>query len=105
MPAPRAQAHVEIAGTAAGFRHAYARIGGEHVWKKNRPAPNEPTVDAYTLVNVGVGGETRWSGRPLRLDLGIKNALNESYRDFLNRYRDFALNPGRDITLRVSVDL
>jgi len=35
----------------------------------------------------------------------VKNVLNTSYRDFLSRYKTFALNPGRNIVLRVGTEL
>ena len=36
------------------------------------------------------------------IDLAARNVANRRYRDFLSRYKEFALNPGRNITLRVA---
>lgn len=38
--------------------------------------------------------------RTARLDLRVSNALNAKYTDFLSRYKEFALNPGRSFVLR-----
>ena len=35
----------------------------------------------------------------------VRNALDTRYRDFLSRYKAFALNPGRNIVVRLSTDL
>ncbi|HEX6559522.1 MAG TPA: TonB-dependent receptor, partial [Longimicrobiales bacterium] len=104
IPASRLQAHVEVAGTRGRFAHAYARTGVEHVSEKTRLATNEQPADSYTLVSFGAGGETMWNGHAVRIDMAVKNALNTKYKDFLNRYREFAFNPGRDISLRLSYD-
>lgn len=105
IPAPRLQAYIEVAGSALSLTHAYARLTTEHVSKKSRVAPNEPVTNSYSLIGLAAGGKTRIGAHETRVDVGVKNLANTAYRDFLNRYRDFALNPGRDITLRVSVEL
>ena len=38
----------------------------------------------------------------MRVDLTVRNAADASYRDFLSRYKEFALNPGRNVIVRVS---
>jgi iron complex outermembrane receptor protein/hemoglobin/transferrin/lactoferrin receptor protein len=43
-------------------------------------------------------------GRTLRIDLALRNALDTQYRDFLNRYKEFALDPGRALELRVGTE-
>lgn len=105
IPAPRFHGYVEIAGKAGSLEQAYARATLERVSKKTRVAANEPTSDAYTLVGLAAGGKTNICSHPTRIDAAVKNGTNTAYRDFLNRYRDFALNPGRDVTLRISIDL
>src|SRR5205807_3836631 len=52
------------------------------------------------------GGDSggRVGRRTLRIDLQIRNVANTRYRDFLSRYKGFALNPGRNIILGVSTE-
>ena len=38
-----------------------------------------------------------------RVDLSIRNATNVSYRSFLSRYKEFALDPGRNVLIRLSL--
>jgi len=38
----------------------------------------------------------------LRVDLRARNLTDKSYRDYLSRYKEFALDPGRNVTVRIS---
>jgi outer membrane receptor protein involved in Fe transport len=38
----------------------------------------------------------------LRVDLELRNALDKKYANFLSRYKTYALDPGRNLTLRLS---
>ena len=42
------------------------------------------------------------AGRNTHVDLRVRNATNAKYRDFLNRYKEFAYAPGANIILRLS---
>ncbi|MFN2603162.1 MAG: TonB-dependent receptor [Gemmatimonadaceae bacterium] len=76
----------------------------EYVAKQNRPNPADFVTDSYTLVNFDVGVERNFLGRSTRLEIGVRNAGNVRYRNFLSRYKEFALEPGRNIILRLSTD-
>jgi hypothetical protein len=39
------------------------------------------------------------------VDLQVRNALDTAYRSFLNRYKEFALDPGRSIVLRIATGI
>ena len=43
----------------------------------------------------------RW-GVPLTVTLGVRNLLDETYRDFLDTYKGYALSPGRDVQFSLS---
>ena len=36
------------------------------------------------------------------IDLSVENLLDTEYRGFLNRYKLYALDPGRSVTLRLT---
>jgi hypothetical protein len=38
----------------------------------------------------------------LLLDLELRNALDKKYTNFLSRYKTYALDPGRNLILRLS---
>lgn len=81
-------------------------IGGEveHVARQTRPNPTDFVTDAYTLVDFDVGMEHTFLGRATRLEVGVRNAGAVRYKSFLSRYKEFALEPGRNIIIRVSTD-
>jgi iron complex outermembrane receptor protein/hemoglobin/transferrin/lactoferrin receptor protein len=71
------------------------------------PGPNPPfgtaSTRAYSVVNV----EARTTldlglGAPLTVSVGVDNLLDETYRDFLDTYKGYALSPGRDVQFSLS---
>jgi len=42
---------------------------------------------------------------PLTLSIGVRNLLDETYRDFLDTCKGYALSPGRDVRLSLSTPL
>jgi outer membrane receptor protein involved in Fe transport len=80
---------------------AYAGAEAETVAGPRRLNPLDLAVDGYTLVNLTAGVRGTWRGRDAGVDLRVRNAGNVEYRDFLSRYKAFALNPGRDVVLRM----
>ncbi|MGE5750042.1 MAG: hypothetical protein ACM31F_08775, partial [Gemmatimonas sp.] len=74
----------------------------ENVVRQNRPSPSDVVTAGYTLLNIDVGIDYRLFGRATRVDLGVRNALDREYRSFLSRYKEFALEPGRNVVLRIS---
>ena len=76
----------------------------EYVAKQNRPNPQDFVTDSYTLLNFDLGVERNFLGRATRLEVGVRNAANVRYKNFLSRYKEFALEPGRNIIIRLSTD-
>jgi iron complex outermembrane receptor protein len=56
---------------------------------------------AYWLCRVGLETDFHWHGYHGQIGLGIDNLFNVSYRDYLNRYRYFANEPGRNVVLQL----
>ncbi len=61
------------------------------------------STQAYSVVNV----EARTTlalglGAPLTVSVGVDNLLDETYRDFLDTYKGYALSPGRDVQFGLS---
>ncbi|GAB4397583.1 MAG: TonB-dependent receptor [Microscillaceae bacterium] len=55
----------------------------------------------YVLLNLEAGFQIPFKKQALRLGLEIENMLNTNYRDYLNRYRYFADDVGRNFNLRL----
>jgi iron complex outermembrane receptor protein len=75
------------------------------VARQTRLSPFDQGTAGYGLLDLFGNLDPRLGGRVLHLEVQVKNALNTSYRDFLSRYKAFALNPGRNIVLRVGTNL
>ena len=102
MPPLRVVAGAEVHGPWP-VRDGWGYLGGEveHVAEPDRLNPLDLSVDAYTLVHLRAGLRGRLLGRETALELRVRNAGNAEYRDFLSRYKAFALNAGRDVVLRL----
>jgi iron complex outermembrane receptor protein len=56
---------------------------------------------AYWLCRIGFETDFHWQGFHGQIGLGIENLFNVNYRDYLNRYRYFANEPGRNMVLQI----
>ncbi|MEP6589721.1 MAG: TonB-dependent receptor [Gemmatimonadota bacterium] len=86
-----------------GRTHAGIELVG--VARQRRLAALDQATGGYTLLDLSAGFDRSVLGRALAIEVAIHNATNVSYRDFLSRYKAFALNPGRNIVVRVATDL
>jgi outer membrane receptor protein involved in Fe transport len=102
----------------AGLRAPYLR-GALRYADSQEAAPGEPfqqfdrnprfgtaSTDSYWLLDLSAGFQFRGFGdQDMRVNLELRNALDEDYRDFLNTYKGYALNPGRDLRLTLEIPL
>ncbi|MBK1649254.1 TonB-dependent receptor [Rhabdochromatium marinum] len=99
------------------LREPYITLGLRHSAAKDA-APGEPfaqfdtmpfgtaSTDAYTLLDLDLGFALPGLGREdARIDLAVRNLFDTEYRDFLDTYKGYALSPGRDIRLSLSLPL
>ena len=62
-----------------------------------------PPPAGYGTVDVIAGGQWSVMNIPLQFSLRIQNLFDTPFRDYLSRYRYFALNPGRNVTIAVTI--
>jgi iron complex outermembrane receptor protein len=60
---------------------------------------------AYTLLNFEAGTKFYVKGQPVIIGVGGTNLLNTVYRDYMNRFRYYADEMGRNITLRLKIPI
>jgi iron complex outermembrane recepter protein len=84
-------------GTCAGF-------DVDLVARQTRLSPFDRGTAGYGLLDLFGSLDPRLGGRLVHLQLQVKNVLDTPYRDYLSRYKAFALNPGRNIALRVGTE-
>src|SRR5216117_1018985 len=70
--------------------------------RPKRLNPLDIPTAGYALLHLGGGTDVRLFGRAMRLDIALRNALNQRYKSFLSRYKEFALDPGQNLMIRFS---
>ena len=108
MPANRATLSARASGwSSARVTDGFVEIGTTLVAKQTDVPPTTiyklPTA-GYWLLNAQIGAGSVTIGK-LRVEpsLSVRNLLDQSYRDYLSRYRLFVDEPGRDVVLRLTV--
>jgi iron complex outermembrane recepter protein len=84
---------------------SYAEVGGEVDARQTRLDPADVATPGYFVAHFGAGCEFPVSGHQVTADLLVRNLLDRRYASFLSRYKTYALAPGRDVVLRVSIAL
>ncbi|MBN2732629.1 MAG: TonB-dependent receptor [Balneolaceae bacterium] len=117
LPATKLSGGIKfIQDDIGSIQRPYVRIGIEHAFDKEAAGRYEPfwqfgpefpfgraSTDAYSLLNASLGFNLGLWDRPISFNLQARNILDEAYRDFLDTYKGYALNPGRSISVRIKV--
>jgi outer membrane receptor protein involved in Fe transport len=89
----------------------YLLFGVDGFFKQTRPNPEEIATEVaplrnqgYGVARIGAGSAFDLGGQKLRLDFAIKNLFGEEYVDWMSRYRAYAFAPGRNVTIRATVE-
>ena len=105
IPPARVALGAELHGSAFRWAdRARLAIDGEFVTRQTRLDSLDIPTAGYALLNVEAGLERPLWGREVRIDVAVRNLANTAYRSFLSRYKEFALDPGRNVVLRVSLE-
>ena len=94
------------------FNNSYVKLAFTHVSKQKRTPANIDFGDApnaYQLVDLSVGTDlifgdkkdTKAKKRTFGVSFAATNLLNTTYKDYLNRFRYYANEIGRNYTLRM----
>ncbi|WP_276498586.1 TonB-dependent receptor [Pontibacter litorisediminis] len=90
--------------------NAYVSVGGVYVAEQKRvPEKAEqdfaPAPEAYFLLKAEAGTTVHFGNQPIEVGITGNNLLNTVYREYLNKLRYYADEPGRMLMLRVRVPL
>lgn len=104
VPPARAALGAELHGAGPGGA-GRGSLGAEVevVTRQTRLDPLDVPTAGYALVHLSAGVERQLAGRAARLEVAVRNAANTRYRSFLSRYKEFALDPGRNVVVRLSL--
>jgi iron complex outermembrane receptor protein len=90
------------------FQSPYVSVGGESNAHQTKLDPNDISPAGYTLANLGAGVAMAAGSQVVHLDVTLHNAFDKEYQNFLSRYKfatdPVVLDPGRNLTVRVSTD-
>ncbi len=93
------------------FSNSYAGIEVQHVLRQSRVPTdgNNSKQDykapppAYTLLALNASTSLMIGRQPVVVAVSVRNLLNSTYRDYLNSFRYFADEAGRNIGLRIKI--
>lgn len=75
------------------------RVPGAGNGKQDYKSP----PDAYTLINLNASATLKISRTPVTIGVSVRNLFNQSYREYMNSFRYYTDDMGRNIIFRVRV--
>ena len=88
------------------WKHIFFEANNLVVAKQSRVPPNSdfaPPPAGYVLWGASAGLSIPFAKRELKISLSVTNLTNVNYRDYLDRFRYYFADLGRNIVLRVIV--
>lgn len=88
------------------FKSTMFSLSVMNVARQSRVNDNQdfaPAPAGYTLVDAAIHTSIPVNGYQWNIGLSVNNLLNKEYRDYLNRFRYYAADLGRNITLRLLI--
>ena len=84
------------------FKDISADININYVQKQKTTTSADylPPPNSYTTIDLFISGRIETNSSQIKIQLGVNNLLNTKYREYLNRFRYFIDNTGRDISLK-----
>lgn len=109
VPAHRVEADVSYSFRLFHPLENYVQLQAVHVTRQTRIADNTGDYlappPAYTLLNLEIASMFHLLENRLSLGMSINNLLNTRYRDYMNRFRYFSDEPGRNIVIKLKYTL
>lgn len=88
--------------------HLSVRGEIEQVWQQTRAPKNQDYTappKGYYLINAGIESTFKYLNRNIYIGLQARNLFNVVYRDYLNRFRYFAYDLGRNVSIQIKIPL
>lgn len=87
------------------FKNTQFSLNGRYVFKQNDILPEQdfmPAPEAYFLLGASLGTHFKIKNSMMKVSVKAENLLNQSYRDYLNRFKYFADEPGINVSFNVN---
>jgi iron complex outermembrane receptor protein len=88
------------------FRSTLVDLSVTHVARQSHVRDDQdfaPAPAGYTLIDAAISTSIPVHGYRWNLGLSVNNLLNKEYRDYLNRFRYYSADIGRNIALRLQI--
>jgi len=85
------------------LRDGYVGVNGETHARQRHLDPKDFAPPGYTLLHFEAGFVVPVAGEDVTVDLSLRNALDARYTRFMNRYKSYALEMGRNLLLKVGM--
>lgn len=88
------------------LKKGYVSLSVLTVFKQTRTPENSdyaPPPDGYNVVSLAAGMDIPMKRNAISIGISVNNLLNERYRDYMNRFRYFTDEMGRNISIRATV--
>lgn len=85
---------------------SFVKVGIVNALEQTRVPANSdytPPPPGHTRFNLELGHTFYWNKQPLEFGLSIYNLFNTRYREYLNRFRYFTDEQGRNVALRLRI--
>jgi len=120
MPPTRTSAEAKFMKSKIGkLENLYFSVEVQHTSDKDAAGRFEPfwqfgnapqfsdfgvaSTDSYTLVDISAGADIPVGSQTWFVQFGVQNLFDEAFRDFLDTYKGYALNPGRNVQLKLRI--
>jgi iron complex outermembrane receptor protein len=108
MPADRFRHTLRYAwgdGSNESERHSFVSVHLLQTLKQTRAPVTDfaPPPDGYLRLDLEATHRLTVGKQPVEVGLQVYNLFNVSYQEYLNRLRYFAVEPGRNVSLRLKV--
>jgi iron complex outermembrane receptor protein len=88
------------------FKNSVIDLTGSHTarqWRVKAEQDYAPTPKAYTLFNIDLSTNISISKQQASISLSCWNVFNTAYRDYLNRFRYYTDDTGRNFIIRLQI--
>ena len=107
IPADRADHHLrwEVPFKSNRFQNSYLKVEQRLVSQQTRYEPNSDYAEpppTYQLYAVYAGSKLSLGDRAVEINVSATNLFNTTYREYMNRFRYFSHDMGRNISLTLT---
>jgi iron complex outermembrane recepter protein len=104
---PAKKIYMELRGEkeSLAFLHkAFLMITSTSVFKQENIASEETPTNAYTLMDISIGGQIKVRDQFISISLGATNIFDKQYIDHLSTLKEVGFfNPGRNFTMTLKI--